>query len=109
IIFGLIISLKDKTKGNWIVGGRDLPIYVVAGTQFATVGMGGAVLVASVGIGYSNGWSALTYNGLVAIAVFALAVFASWIHKQKFSSIPDIIKKLYGDNKVLMILVALLV
>lgn len=109
IIFGIVISIKDKTKENWIVGGRDLPVYVIVGTQFATVGMGGAVLVASVGIGYSNGWSALTYNGLVAIAVFALAVFAKWLHKQKFSSMPDIVKKLYGENKILMTLVTLLV
>lgn len=109
ITFGLVMSFKDKKSGNWIVGGRKLPIYVIAGTQFATIGMGGSVLVASVGIGYSDGWSALTYNALAGIAVFILAIFASWLHKQNFNSMPDIIKKLYGENKILMILVTLLV
>lgn len=106
--FSFWVSHVDKKAENWTVGGRDLPVYVVAGTQYATGGMGGGVLVASVGIGYSSGWSALTYNALYALGVLLLVFLVGWLHKQNFSTMPDILKRLYGDNKFLIISVTLL-
>ena len=42
-----ILSRRKKTDlADWEVGGRDLPYYVVIGTQFATA-MGGGVLSAT--------------------------------------------------------------
>jgi len=108
VAFSFWISHIDKKEENWTVGGRKLPVYVVAGTQYATGGMGGGVLVASVGIGYSSGWSALTYNALYAFGVLLLVFLVSWLHKQNFSTMPDILKRLYGDNKFMVILVTLL-
>src|SRR5699024_5325756 len=93
------IGRRDKSSENWIVGGRSLPIYVVAGSQFAT-GMGGGVLVAHIGIGYSAGWSAITYNLLYSIGIVILVLLANWLKEQNFSTMPEIFKKLYGTNKV---------
>ncbi|MBY7144461.1 sodium:solute symporter family protein [Virgibacillus sp. NKC19-3] len=106
--FSFWISYIDKKAENWTVGGRKLPVYVVAGTQYATGGMGGGVLVASVGIGYSSGWSALTYNALYALGVLLLVFLVGWLHKHNFSTMPDILKKLYGENKFMIILVTVL-
>ena len=82
-------------------------MYVVAGTQFAT-GMGGGVLVAHVGIGYSAGWSAITYNLLYSIGIVLLVLLAGWLKKHNFSTLPDIFKKLYGEHKIMMSSVTLL-
>ncbi|MFD2923054.1 sodium:solute symporter family protein [Halobacillus naozhouensis] len=100
-LFSFWIGRKDKSSESWIVGGRSLPMYVVAGSQFAT-GMGGGVLVAHIGIGYSAGWSAITYNFLYSIGIIILVLLADWLKKQKFSTMPEIFKKLYGENKLLM-------
>lgn len=54
-----ILSRRKKTDlADWEVGGRDLPYYVVIGTQFATA-MGGGVLVGHVGNAYNFGLSML--------------------------------------------------
>ena len=106
---GISIYIGKKQKGieNWNVGGRSLPMYVIAGTQFAT-GVGGGVLVAHVGIGYHAGWSAFTYNLLYSLGIVVLILFAGWLKKHQFSTLPDIFKKLYGEHKVLISTVTLL-
>src|SRR5690625_5592131 len=106
-IFSFWIGRRDKSSENWIVGGRSLPIYVVAGSQFAT-GMGGGVLVAHIGIGYNAGWSAITYNLLYSIGIVILVLLANWLKEQNFSTMPEIFKKLYGTNKVMMSIVTFL-
>lgn len=106
-IFSFWIGRRDKSSENWIVGGRSLPIYVVAGSQFAT-GMGGGVLVAHIGIGYSSGWSAVTYNLLYSIGIIILVLLANWLKEQNFSTMPEIFKKLYGKNKLMMSIVTFL-
>ena len=69
LTYGLSLLLtrrKTKTGGSvsaddWEVGGRELPLYVVVGTQFATA-MGGGILVGQVGNGFNNGLSCLLYG-----------------------------------------------
>lgn len=105
--FSFWIGRRNNDSENWIVGGRSLPFYVVAGTQFAT-GMGGGVLVAHIGIGYSAGWSAVTYNLLYSVGILILVLLADWFKRQKFSTMPDIFKKLYGENKALISIVTIM-
>ncbi|GIN20926.1 MAG TPA: sodium:solute symporter family protein [Bacillus bacterium] len=101
------IGRKNKNSEGWSVGGRSLPTYVVAGTQFAT-GVGGGVLVAHIGIGYSAGWSAVTYNLLYSIGIVILVLLASWLKEHKFTTMPDIFKELYGDHKIMISVVTFL-
>jgi SSS family solute:Na+ symporter len=44
------LSRRYRSSDDWIIGGRRIPWYVAAGTQYATA-VGGGVLVAHVGIG----------------------------------------------------------
>ncbi|WP_099159625.1 sodium:solute symporter family protein [Virgibacillus ndiopensis] len=103
-IFSFWIGRRNKSSESWTVGGRSLPIYVVAGTQFAT-GVGGGVLVAHIGIGYSAGWSAITYNLLYSIGIIVLVLLANWLKEHKFTTMPEIFKKLYGEHKLMMTIV----
>lgn len=105
-IFSMYLG-KKSTESDWAVGGRNLPFYVIVGTQYATA-MGGGMLVAHVGIAYSNGWSAVTYGMLVALGLTLLGVIAKWLRQQDFTTIPDIITGLYGENKVLTCLTSFL-
>lgn len=109
VVGGVSIYVGRKKQGeeNWMVGGRSLPVYVVIGTQLASA-QGGGLLVAHVGIGYEAGWSALTYGLIVAIGLFVFLFVAKWLRIQKFTTMPQIIKKLYGENKFLMSLTTLM-
>lgn len=106
-IVSYVIGRRQRGSENWIVGGRSLPVYVIAGTQFAT-GMGGGVLVAHIGIGYRAGWSAVTYNLIYSVGIVILIVLAKWLKEQNFSTMPEVLKKIYGDQKVVMSLATLM-
>lgn len=97
-----------RTKGaaDWTVAGRSLPLYVVVFTQFATAA-GGGVLVAHVGIAYSSGFSVFAYEGFVVLGFLILAVIAKWLRQQEFSTVPDILRRLYTDHPVVTGLAAL--
>ncbi len=94
---------QEVSAEDWAVGGRDLPTYVIVGTQFASA-MGGGVLVALVGRGYSLGLSTVTYGLAASIPFFVLMLLAPWIRSQNFTTIPDILEDFYGKNKALSVL-----
>ncbi|UJL45741.1 sodium:solute symporter family protein [Virgibacillus sp. NKC19-16] len=107
VAISFFVGRRQKGIENWNVGGRSLPMYVVAGSQFAT-GMGGGVLVAHIGIGYDGGLSAITYNLLYSFGIILLVMLAGWLKKQNFSTLPDIFRKLYGEHKIMMSAVTVL-
>ncbi|WP_101912500.1 sodium:solute symporter family protein [Megasphaera vaginalis (ex Bordigoni et al. 2020)] len=94
---------RKSTGSDWAVAGRSLPLYVIVGTQFATA-QGGGFLTAHVGNGYAGGWSALTYGLFVAIGMWVICLIAKWMRSQEFSTIPDIMERLYGKNKTLTVI-----
>ena len=52
---------SEVSADDWEIGGRELPLNVVVGTQFATA-MGGGILVGQVGNGFNNGFSVMLYG-----------------------------------------------
>lgn len=107
-LISFVVGRRHNSNEDWVVGGRDLPLYVVAFTQYATA-VGGGVLVAHVGISYAWGFSVFWYELFVVVGLLILAMFAGWLRKRKFSTIPEIFTRLYGSNKLLISLVALAV
>lgn len=108
-IFTYFLTNKKKavTNDDWAIGGRDLPTYVIAGTQFASA-MGGGVLVALVGVGYKNGLSTVTYGIIVTLPLILLTFIAKWLRTNEFTTIPDMFESLYGKHKGIAIVSALL-
>lgn len=104
--FSVYLGKRHQGIENWNVGGRSLPIYVQIGTQFATV-MGGAVIVGLVGTAYTNGWAALTYGLLTSIGMLPFIFMAKWLRNSDFESLPDAIRNIFGDNKLLLFLVTI--
>ena len=85
LTYGLSMVLtrkKEKDQSvsvdDWEVGGRELPLYVVVGTQFATA-MGGGILVGQVGNGFSNGFSVMLYGILCQLSFVILMFIAKWL------------------------------
>ncbi len=103
-----LINRRSKTTSeDWSIGGRDLPTYVIIGTQFASAA-GGGVLVALVGLGYKAGLSTVTYGIIVVIPFLVLTVLAKWLRTNKFSTIPDMFAHIYGQHKGIALVSALL-
>lgn len=102
------VGKKHNTEDDWLVGGRSLPMIVVAFTQYATA-VGGGVLVAHVGISYAWGLSVFWYELFVIVGMLIIAIFANWLRKGRFSTIPEVFTRLYGQNKALLSIVAIAV
>lgn len=103
-----IINRRSKTTSeDWSIGGRDLPTYVIIGTQFASAA-GGGVLVALVGLGYKAGLSTVSYGIIVVIPFIILTFLAKWLRSNRFSTLPDMFAHIYGSHKGIALVAALL-
>lgn len=107
-LISFYVGKRAKSNDSWVVGGRNLPLYVIAFTQYATA-VGGGVLVAHVGIAYAWGMSVFWYELFVIVGLLIIAIFAGWLRRRSFSTIPEVFTKLYGEHRLMLTLVALAV
>lgn len=114
LTYGLSLILTRKKSENanvsvddWEVGGRELPLYVVVGTQFATA-MGGGILVGQVGNGFSNGFSVMLYGILCQLSFIILMFIAKWLRDHQFATVPEILLHYTGPSKAVRILAGIM-
>ena len=112
--YGLSMWLTRKQQksatvsaDDWEIGGRELPLYVVVGTQFATA-MGGGILVGQVGNGFNNGFSVLLYGLLCQLSFVILMFIAKWLRKHQFATVPEILLQFSGPSKAVRILAGIM-
>lgn len=102
IALGALLSVyfgrRAKNSADWLAAPESLPLGVVVITQFATA-VGGGVLIAHVGIAYVAGWSVFAYEGCVLLGFLGLALIARWLREQRFTTVPDIIGRLFGTSR----------
>jgi SSS family solute:Na+ symporter len=89
---------RARDARDWLAAPESLPLSVVVITQFATA-VGGGVLIAHVGIAYASGWSVFAYEACILLGFAALALIAPWLHQQGFTTVPDIIARLFGRSR----------
>lgn len=114
LVIGLsfVLSMKISGKGkrgtsDWNIGGRNLPIYVIIGTQFASA-MGGGVIVGQVGNAYTNGIAMILYGLFASLPFIVFMFIAKWIRTQEFETIPDMLGVLSDRNKAVRIVASVL-
>ncbi|MFE0765198.1 sodium:solute symporter family protein [Streptomyces smyrnaeus] len=102
IALGALLSMyfgrRAKNSRDWLAAPESLPLGVVVITQFATA-VGGGVLIAHVGIAYAAGWSVFAYEGCVLLGFLGLTLIARWLREQRFTTVPDIISRLFGASR----------
>lgn len=107
LITNLISRRKKTTKDDWEIGGRDLPFYVVIGTQLATA-MGGGVLVGHVGNAYNFGLSILFYGLFSSSTLLFIAFISKWLRDNKFVTVPDVVQSFRGRSKTISIIAGIM-
>lgn len=98
---------KSSDVSDWNIGGRDLPLYVIVGTQFASA-MGGGVIVGQVGNAYDNGIAMILYGLFASLPFIAFILIGRWIREMEFETIPDMLGYLSNGNKRIKIIAAVL-
>jgi len=89
---------RATTSQDWLSANESLPLFVVVITQFAAAA-GGGVLIAHVGIGYRSGWSVFAYEVCVMVGFLLLMSIARWLREQRFTTVPDVVSRLFGEHK----------
>ena len=99
-----VLNRRKQTSGeDWAIANRELPLFVVVGTQFASV-FGGGIMVGHLGNTYQNGISVIFYGIFMVLPFVFLALIAKWLRKNEFATIPDILKKYSDRNKTITVL-----
>ena len=108
--FGAAVSIlagrRVKSDEGWHVAGRSLPLWVAVLTQFATA-TGGGVLVAHVGNAYGHGWAYWFYPFFVFVGFLLLSLIAKRLRREEFTTIPEIIRRVYTAHPLVTILASL--
>ena len=107
LVTNLLQRRKKASMADWEVGGRDLPYYVIIGTQLATA-MGGGVLVGHVGNAYNFGLSILCYGLFSSSTLLFIAFIAKWLRRNNFVTVPDVVQSFRGRNKAISIIAAIM-
>ena len=112
--FGLTVLINKRhtrtasqAEDDWNIGGRDLPIFVIVGTQFASA-MGGGVLVGQVGNAYANGIAMLVYAVFSCLPFLIYMFIANWIREKEFETIPDMVGTFCNNDKAVRILASIM-
>ena len=108
IWLGWFVSRKKTSGEDFLLGGRDLPLFLVLGTTVATmVGTGSSM--GAVGFGYSNGWAGMLYGIGGSIGIILLALIFAPMRKLKFMTMSEELSYYVGGNKLVKNVVAILI
>lgn len=96
-------KVKDSASmsfSNYAIGGKNLPIYLIFFTQFATI-MGVGNFVGHAGSGYTTGlpWMAFILGEQGSKIIFAL-LFAGLAGKFSYNTFPEMLDDLFVRDKV---------
>ncbi|RJX73691.1 sodium:solute symporter family protein [Vibrio sinensis] len=108
IWLGWYVSRNQKSGEDFLLGGRELPLFLVLGTTVATmVGTGSSM--GAVGFGYSNGWAGMLYGIGGAIGIILLALIFAPMRKLKFMTMSEELSYYVGGNKLVKNVVGVLI
>jgi len=103
-VFMLSVSLywmrRVKTSVDYLMGGRDLPFWVQAGT-FTATGIGTGVTIGAAGLAYSSGWAGATYPAGIGIGLIFIGVFFAKMRRYKFMTLSEEIASYYNKNRII--------
>ena len=107
IAMSIVISKKQNSGEDFLLGNRSVPFFLILGTTIATlVGTGSSM--GAVGKGYSTGWVGAFFGIGGAIGMILLAYIFSSIRKFNFMTMSEEVSYYYGANKTIKNLIALI-
>ena len=108
IILGLVVSRKQKTGEDFLLGGRSFPLLLTLGTTVATmVGTGSSM--GAVGFAYSNGWAGTLYGIGGALGILLLAWLYAPVRDLRFMTMSEEISFYVGANPLVKNIVAVII
>ncbi|MGL5956163.1 MAG: sodium:solute symporter family protein [Brevinema sp.] len=108
-IIGLswILTRKQQTASNYLIGGKALGLILLLGTNIGTV-IGTGSSMGAVGNAYFNGWGGALYGigGTIGLIIFAFTLAKG--RNQNFVTMTEEFASYYENNKHLKIMVTII-
>lgn len=93
---------------DFLLAGRNLPVFLTVGTTVATmVGTGSSM--GAVGFGYANGWAGALYGIGGAIGILLLALWFAPVRELRFMTMSEELSYYVGASRLVKNLTALLI
>lgn len=98
IIIGWWVSRRQKTSDDFLLAGRNVPLFLSLGTTVATmVGTGSSM--GAVGFAYHNGWAGALYGVGGAVGILFLAWIFAPVRALNFTTMSEEIAYYVGNNR----------
>lgn len=108
IFIGWKVSLKQKTGDDFLMGDRNIPLFLLLGTMVATL-IGTGSSMGAVGFGYKNGFAGALYGIGGGIGTLLLSFLFTDARKKNFMTMSEELSYYYGANKLIKGVVAILI
>lgn len=100
LTISIIISKKNKSGEDFLMGGRSLSSILLIGTTLATlVGTGSSM--GAVQYAYENGWAGALYGVGGAIGLFALLILFTDVRKLNLMTFSEELSYYFGASKII--------
>lgn len=108
IFIGWFVTRKQRSGEQFLLGGRNLPLFLTLGTTVATmVGTGSSM--GAVGFAYDNGWAGTLYGIGGAIGILLLAWLFAPVRQLKFMTMSEEIAYYVGAKVHIKNLIAVII
>src|SRR5690554_5044446 len=88
IALSWVVSRRKQGGEDFLLAGRNLPIFLTVGTTVATmVGTGSSM--GAVGFGYAHGWAGMLYGVGGAVGVLLLGILFAPVRKFRFMTMSE--------------------
>ncbi|MCH2206194.1 MAG: sodium:solute symporter family protein [Lentisphaerales bacterium] len=103
----IMISKKQTSGEDFLLGNRSVPFFLILGTTVATlVGTGSSM--GAVGAGYETGWKGAFFGLGGAIGMILMAYIFAGVRKYNFMTMSEEISFYYGANRTIKNLIGLI-
>jgi len=100
LTISVVISKRNKSGEDFLMGGRGLSSFLITGTTLATlVGTGSSM--GAVQYAYENGWAGALYGIGGAVGIFALLFLFSDVRKLNFMTFSEELSYYFGASKII--------
>ncbi|PXW23088.1 sodium:solute symporter family protein [Paraburkholderia caballeronis] len=99
VVISAILSRRQKSGVEFLLGGRSFPLFLTLGSTVATmVGTGSSI--GAVGFAYKNGWAGVLYGLGGAVGILLLAWMFAPIRKFQFMTMSEELSYYVGANRI---------
>jgi SSS family solute:Na+ symporter len=101
LMFGVSIFWMKRVKktADYLVGGRQLSYWILAGTIAAT-GIGTGVVIGGSGLAYQHGWAGCAYPIGLGLGTLITGLMFAKMRKYNFMTIVEEVSAYYAGNRI---------